>query len=91
MDASRSPGLPVVAALACCLLVISGVLVVPAAATHEIFPELQCVSVPNVKKVHRTGYHFQPPKHWINGMLGIPQLLGVLYRVDCVCLVLLSL
>ncbi|XP_055807738.1 beta-fructofuranosidase, insoluble isoenzyme 1-like isoform X2 [Solanum dulcamara] len=21
----------------------------------------------SVRKIHRTGYHFQPPKHWING------------------------
>ncbi|KAK4396542.1 Beta-fructofuranosidase, insoluble isoenzyme 1 [Sesamum angolense] len=28
---------------------------------------LQSVTAFDVKQVHRTGYHFQPPKNWING------------------------
>ncbi|XP_060177033.1 beta-fructofuranosidase, insoluble isoenzyme 1-like [Lycium barbarum] len=35
-------------------------------ASHKIFPELQSISPVDVKNVHRTGYHFQPPKNWIN-------------------------
>ncbi|XP_017256918.1 beta-fructofuranosidase, insoluble isoenzyme 2 isoform X2 [Daucus carota subsp. sativus] len=35
-------------------------------ASHQVFPELQSVSAVNVQLVHRTGYHFQPKKHWIN-------------------------
>ncbi|XP_031397738.1 beta-fructofuranosidase, insoluble isoenzyme 1 [Punica granatum] len=68
MDWSRSRvPLPAFAAFACCLLVMMlGGSVVPVEASHEIYPELQSVSVTNIKKVHRTGYHFQPPKHWIN-------------------------
>ncbi|KAK7396703.1 hypothetical protein VNO78_17861 [Psophocarpus tetragonolobus] len=36
-------------------------------AFHKKFPHLQSISVLSVTAVHRTGYHFQPPKHWING------------------------
>lgn len=35
-------------------------------ASHKVFPQLQSASAINVREVHRTGYHFQPPKHWIN-------------------------
>nr|Q39693.1 RecName: Full=Beta-fructofuranosidase, insoluble isoenzyme 3; AltName: Full=Cell wall beta-fructosidase 3; AltName: Full=Invertase 3; AltName: Full=Sucrose hydrolase 3; Flags: Precursor [Daucus carota]CAA55188.1 cell wall beta-fructosidase(Inv3) [Daucus carota] len=35
-------------------------------STHRVFPELQSISAVDVKLVHRTGYHFQPQKHWIN-------------------------
>lgn len=37
-------------------------------ASHEVFRNLQSLSSTNTIKYHRTGYHFQPPKHWINGM-----------------------
>ncbi|KAK1379140.1 beta-fructofuranosidase, insoluble isoenzyme 1-like [Heracleum sosnowskyi] len=36
-------------------------------ASHQVFPELESVSAVNVQLIHRTGYHFQPIKHWING------------------------
>ncbi|KAG5582770.1 hypothetical protein H5410_053397 [Solanum commersonii] len=36
-------------------------------ASHEVFRNLQSLSATNPRKYHRTGYHFQPPKHWING------------------------
>lgn len=36
-------------------------------ASHEVSPELESVSAVNAQLVHRTGYHFQPVKHWING------------------------
>ncbi|XP_055807737.1 beta-fructofuranosidase, insoluble isoenzyme 1-like isoform X1 [Solanum dulcamara] len=35
-------------------------------ASHEVFMKLQSSSAMSVRKIHRTGYHFQPPKHWIN-------------------------
>lgn len=37
-------------------------------ASHEVFPQLESVSAVNVQLIHRTGYHFQPVKHWINGI-----------------------
>ncbi|KAK4377589.1 hypothetical protein RND71_003885 [Anisodus tanguticus] len=36
-------------------------------ASHEVFMKLKSSSATSVRKVHRTGYHFQPPRHWING------------------------
>lgn len=37
-------------------------------ASHEVFMKFQSQSAYNVKKIHRTGFHYQPPRHWINGM-----------------------
>nr|CCV19965.1 beta-fructofuranosidase, insoluble isoenzyme IVR1_4AL [Triticum aestivum] len=36
-------------------------------ASHVVYPELQSLEATEVDKELRTGYHFQPPKHWING------------------------
>ncbi|CAN1303071.1 Beta-fructofuranosidase, insoluble isoenzyme 1 [Linum perenne] len=38
--------------------------------SHRIYRELQSVPCTIVNQTHRTGYHFQPPKHWINVKLG---------------------
>ncbi|XP_060201156.1 beta-fructofuranosidase, insoluble isoenzyme 1-like isoform X1 [Lycium barbarum] len=35
-------------------------------ASHNVFVDLQSSSAVSVKNVHRTGFHFQPPKRWIN-------------------------
>nr|CAB76674.1 invertase, putative [Solanum tuberosum] len=35
-------------------------------ASHKVFIHLQSQNAVNVQTVHRTGYHFQPEKHWIN-------------------------
>ncbi|KAK7392634.1 hypothetical protein VNO78_21078 [Psophocarpus tetragonolobus] len=35
-------------------------------AFHEIYPDLQSISASSVSKLHRTGYHFQPRRNWIN-------------------------
>ncbi|KAL2503040.1 Beta-fructofuranosidase [Forsythia ovata] len=35
-------------------------------ASHKVYLNLQSVSPVNVNQVHRTGYHFQPTKNWIN-------------------------
>lgn len=40
-------------------------------STHQVIPEFQSIPAFNVKLVHRTAYHFQPKKHWINGMSGV--------------------
>ncbi|KAA8518559.1 hypothetical protein F0562_016033 [Nyssa sinensis] len=34
--------------------------------THKVFTHLQNVRAVEVKQLHRTGFHFQPKKHWIN-------------------------
>ncbi|KDP37324.1 hypothetical protein JCGZ_06778 [Jatropha curcas] len=36
--------------------------------SHKIYPEYQSLFPVKISKTHRTGYHFQPPKHWINGI-----------------------
>ncbi|XLR69027.1 hypothetical protein HN51_016108 [Arachis hypogaea] len=36
-------------------------------AFHKVHPHLQSVSRISVSGKHRTGYHFQPPRNWING------------------------
>uniref|UniRef100_A0A5B7B5E7 Putative beta-fructofuranosidase, insoluble isoenzyme 1-like n=1 Tax=Davidia involucrata TaxID=16924 RepID=A0A5B7B5E7_DAVIN len=35
-------------------------------ATHKVYMHLQSVRAVKVKQLHRTGFHFQPRKHWIN-------------------------
>lgn len=37
-------------------------------ASHQVFKEQQFISPLATKKELRTGYHFQPSKHWINGI-----------------------
>ncbi|GAB4856370.1 Invertase [Ancistrocladus abbreviatus] len=49
----------------CLLLCINGI-INGVEASHKIYPEFQSLEATNVKQVHRTGFHFQPPKHWIN-------------------------
>lgn len=36
-------------------------------ASHVVYPELQSLEATQIDETSRTGYHFQPPKHWING------------------------
>lgn len=38
-------------------------------ASHRIYSRLQSVPAGEVKQLHRTAYHFQPPQHWINGIV----------------------
>ncbi|KAF1877949.1 hypothetical protein Lal_00049342 [Lupinus albus] len=41
-------------------------------AFHAIHPNLQSFSVHSVDTLHRTGFHFQPPRNWINGFPNNP-------------------
>ncbi|XP_061343715.1 beta-fructofuranosidase, insoluble isoenzyme 1-like isoform X1 [Gastrolobium bilobum] len=36
-------------------------------AFHKVYPHLQSLTAISVSEQHRTGYHFQPPRNWING------------------------
>ncbi|MBA0615704.1 hypothetical protein Godav_015819 [Gossypium davidsonii] len=36
-------------------------------ASHGIYPEYESLAASTVRQLHRTGYHFQPPQHWLNG------------------------
>ncbi|KAI6696455.1 hypothetical protein NL676_016574 [Syzygium grande] len=49
-------------------------------ARHRIYPEYQSLPAVSVKHAHRTGYHFQPPKHWINDPNG-PMRYNGLYHL----------
>ncbi|KAL2539126.1 Beta-fructofuranosidase [Abeliophyllum distichum] len=46
-------------------------------ASHHVHVHLQSISAENVKDLHRTGYHFQPTKHWINDPNGPMYFNGV--------------
>ncbi|GLT94726.1 hypothetical protein SLE2022_124540 [Rubroshorea leprosula] len=50
--------------LSACILVFCLNNVVEAA--HRLLPEFQSLHATNVEQLYRTGYHFQPPLHWIN-------------------------
>ncbi|KAJ7963186.1 Beta-fructofuranosidase, insoluble isoenzyme like [Quillaja saponaria] len=40
-------------------------------ASHHVFEHLQTVSTGSTNQPYRTAYHFQPPKNWMNGQLGL--------------------
>ncbi|XVE75937.1 hypothetical protein DITRI_Ditri12bG0132100 [Diplodiscus trichospermus] len=44
--------------------------------------ELQSQSAVDVKKLHRSGYHFQPPKNWINGMMYYNGIYHLFYQYN---------
>ncbi|KAL5217712.1 hypothetical protein ABZP36_018396 [Zizania latifolia] len=48
-----------------------------AAATHLVFADLQSLQAEHVDDTLRTGFHFQPPKHWINDPNGVMYYKGV--------------
>ncbi|XWS66649.1 hypothetical protein CRYUN_Cryun05aG0218700 [Craigia yunnanensis] len=51
-------------------------------ASHIIYPEFQSQSAVSVSQLHRTGYHFQPPKHWINGPMYYEGLYHLFYQYN---------
>ncbi|CAI8614871.1 unnamed protein product [Vicia faba] len=57
-----SKAITIFIAAICLLLTNNGV-----EAFHKIYPHLQSVSTLSVSETHRTAYHFQPPRNWING------------------------
>ncbi|KAI4386953.1 hypothetical protein MLD38_004826 [Melastoma candidum] len=48
------------------LLFLFSLSLVPLDASHEIFRNLQGIPVALSSQPYRTGYHFQPPKNWMN-------------------------
>uniref|UniRef100_A0A0D9VYP5 beta-fructofuranosidase n=1 Tax=Leersia perrieri TaxID=77586 RepID=A0A0D9VYP5_9ORYZ len=49
-------------------------------ASHKVFADLQSLDAVEATQVDdklRTGFHFQPPKHWINDPNGVMQYKGV--------------
>ncbi|KAA8516741.1 hypothetical protein F0562_017061 [Nyssa sinensis] len=49
-------------------------------ASHKKYMNLQSVRAVNVNHLHRTGFHFQPKKHWINDPNG-PMFYKGLYHL----------
>ncbi|KAF7020442.1 hypothetical protein CFC21_033540 [Triticum aestivum] len=51
-------------------------------ASHVIYPELQSLETKEVAQELRTGYHFQPPKNWINGPMYYKGLYHLFYQYN---------
>ncbi|VAI40566.1 unnamed protein product [Triticum turgidum subsp. durum] len=58
-----SAAAPLIVSLLCCTALAVH-------ASHVVYPELQSLEATEVDKELRTGYHFQPPKHWIMDAAG---------------------
>ena len=50
-------------------------------AFHQVYEKLQSQSVESVNHLHRSAFHFQPPKHWINGTLMICPSSYIIYEI----------
>nr|XP_016448642.1 PREDICTED: beta-fructofuranosidase, insoluble isoenzyme 1-like isoform X2 [Nicotiana tabacum] len=50
--------------------------------SHKVYIDLQSSSAVNVKNVHRTGFHFQPPKHWINAPMYYNGIYHLFYQYN---------
>ncbi|KAK4267294.1 hypothetical protein QN277_024092 [Acacia crassicarpa] len=50
----------------CVLAIFFPFFVLNIEATHHVYRNLQSVSSSSSNQPYRTGYHFQPPKNWIN-------------------------
>ncbi|KAK6147226.1 hypothetical protein DH2020_018138 [Rehmannia glutinosa] len=51
-------------------------------ASHKVFTESQSLIAVNVRQLHRTGYHFQPTKHWINGPMYYNGIYHLFYQYN---------
>ncbi|XP_031264505.1 beta-fructofuranosidase, insoluble isoenzyme 1-like isoform X2 [Pistacia vera] len=51
-------------------------------ASHVVYPEFQSLAAVTVKQTHRTGFHFQPPKHWINGPMYYNGIYHLFYQYN---------
>ncbi|RYR71377.1 hypothetical protein Ahy_A02g005639 [Arachis hypogaea] len=49
---------------------------------HKIYPQLQSISAPSVGTLHQTGYHFQPPRNWINAPMYYKGLYHLFYQYN---------
>ncbi|KAJ1270897.1 hypothetical protein BS78_06G085900 [Paspalum vaginatum] len=58
MEMPRTVAALLLVSLLCCMAIVR--------ASHVVYPELQSLETEKVDETSRTGYHFQPPKHWIN-------------------------
>ncbi|KAL6273403.1 hypothetical protein ACE6H2_024095 [Prunus campanulata] len=51
-------------------------------ASHNIYSRLQNAAAVEVKQLHRTGYHFRPPKHWINAPMYFNGIYHLFYQYN---------
>ncbi|KAL0426558.1 UNVERIFIED_CONTAM: Beta-fructofuranosidase, insoluble isoenzyme 1 [Sesamum latifolium] len=52
-------------------------------ASHNVYMHLQSSPAPaNVNQLHRTGYHFQPPRNWINGPMYYNGIYHLFYQYN---------
>ncbi|KAL3825745.1 hypothetical protein ACJIZ3_021774 [Penstemon smallii] len=51
-------------------------------ASHKVSMQLQSVAAVNVMQVHRTGYHFQPTRNWINGPMYYNGIYHLFYQYN---------
>ncbi|KAM3205094.1 Beta-fructofuranosidase, insoluble isoenzyme CWINV2 [Capsicum annuum] len=51
-------------------------------ASHEVFRKLQSLSTNIVRNLFRTGFHFQPPRHWINGPMYYNGIYHLFYQYN---------
>ncbi|KAK8618751.1 hypothetical protein V6N13_132732 [Hibiscus sabdariffa] len=57
--------------------------VVELQASHHVYSHLQTVkSYASAKQPYRTGYHFQPPKNWINGIMVYKGVYHLFYQYN---------
>ncbi|RDX76680.1 Beta-fructofuranosidase, cell wall isozyme [Mucuna pruriens] len=56
--------------------------VLPIEATHHVYRNLQTLSSDSTNQPYRTGYHFQPPKNWINGPMRYKGLYHLFYQYN---------
>nr|QNU13186.1 cell-wall invertase [Paeonia suffruticosa] len=64
----------------CCVVLFN----IGVEGSHKVYPHYQSLKLDetsaNVKEVHRTGFHFQPPENWINDPNG-PMIYKGLYHL----------
>ncbi|KAL7264934.1 hypothetical protein ACSBR1_002814 [Camellia fascicularis] len=51
-------------------------------ASHKVYMEYQSVSAVELNHLHRTGFHFQPKKHWINGPMYYNGIYHLFYQYN---------
>ncbi|XP_027344360.1 beta-fructofuranosidase, cell wall isozyme-like isoform X2 [Abrus precatorius] len=56
--------------------------VLPIEATHHVYRNLESLSSDSSNQPYRTGYHFQPPKNWINGPMRYKGLYHLFYQYN---------
>ncbi|KAF5956316.1 hypothetical protein HYC85_003541 [Camellia sinensis] len=51
-------------------------------ASHKVYMEYQSVSAVELNHLYRTGFHFQPKKHWINGPMYYNGIYHLFYQYN---------